>query len=86
MNCRISCGACCIALSISSSIPGMLEGKPTDVRCIQLGVDNQCLIYGKPERPLVCANLRPLKEMCGQTSGEAFAYLALLEQSTAPLK
>ncbi len=64
----------------------MLEGKPTGIRCIQLGADNQCLIYDKPERPLVCANLRPLEEMCGQTAVDAFAYLAILEQITAPLK
>lgn len=64
----------------------MPEGKPTDVRCIQLDADNNCLIYDKPERPLVCANLRPLEEMCGQTSDEAFAYLAFLEQNTTPFK
>ncbi len=64
----------------------MSEGKPTGVRCIQLGADNHCLIYDKPERPLVCANLRPSEEMCGQTSDEAFAYLAFLEQNTSPFK
>ena len=84
MDCRIGCGACCIALSISSPIPGMPDGKPADVRCMQLSQDNCCFIYDKPERPTVCLGLLPLEEMCGQTSEEALAYLAFLEQCTAP--
>ena len=36
MECRIGCGACCIAPSISSPIPGMPDGKPAGVRCVQL--------------------------------------------------
>lgn len=84
LDCRIGCGACCIALSISSPIPGMLHGKPAGVRCIQLSPDNRCLIFGMPERPPVCSNLRPLEEMCGQTFEEAFEYLEFLEQCTAP--
>ena len=28
MRCREGCGACCIAPSIASSIPGMPDGKP----------------------------------------------------------
>ncbi|MBF7801077.1 YkgJ family cysteine cluster protein, partial [Klebsiella pneumoniae] len=28
MECRTDCGACCIAPSISSPIPGMPQGKP----------------------------------------------------------
>ena len=84
MDCRIGCGACCTALSISSPIPGMPNGKPAGVRCMQLSTDNRCFIYDKPERPSVCLGLRPLEEMCGQTSIEALAYLEFLEQCTAP--
>ena len=36
MQCRAGCGACCIAISISSPIPGMPLGKPAGVRCVQL--------------------------------------------------
>ncbi|MBM3421317.1 MAG: YkgJ family cysteine cluster protein, partial [Bacteroidetes bacterium] len=36
MDCREGCGACCIALDISSSIPGMEGGKPAGMRCIHL--------------------------------------------------
>lgn len=82
MECRIGCGACCIAPSISSPIPGMPNGKPAGVRCIQLTPDNRCAIFGQPERPAVCANLRPNPEMCGNNQGEAMIYLEELELST----
>jgi Fe-S-cluster containining protein len=39
MECREHCGACCIAPSISSPIPGMPRGKPGGVRCIHLSED-----------------------------------------------
>lgn len=85
-SCRVGCGACCIALSISSPIPGMPEGKPPGVRCVQLTDDNRCRLFGLPERPQVCVNLRPMPEMCGENSEEAIAYLTLLEQLTRPVR
>ena len=84
MDCRVGCGACCIGLSISSPIPGMPAGKPAGVRCVQLTDDNRCLLFGLPERPAVCVNLRPMREMCGETMEEALVYLAFLERATAP--
>jgi len=48
MNCRQGCGACCIAPSITSPIPGMPEGKPSGIRCIQLTDDNKCRLFEKP--------------------------------------
>lgn len=84
MDCRVGCGACCIALSISSPIPGMPAGKPSGVRCVQLTEDNRCKLFGKPERPLVCTRLRPLPEMCGESAEDAMRYLFLLEELTAP--
>jgi uncharacterized protein len=84
LNCRQGCGACCIAPSISSAIPGMPDGKLAGVRCIQLSNDNQCLIFGRPERPQVCINLRPTQSMCGNNREEALALLASLELSTKP--
>ena len=83
MECRIGCAACCIAPSISSAIPGMPEGKPAGVRCIQLTVDNRCGIFGRPDRPLVCQSLKPSEEMCGTTSAAACRYLEWLEESTS---
>ncbi len=84
MECRVGCGACCIALSISSPIPGMPDGKPSGVRCVQLTADNRCAIYGQPDRPAVCNRLRPMEEMCGVTTDEALAYLYELERLTRP--
>jgi len=82
--CRAGCGACCIALSISSPIPGMPQGKPAGVRCLQLTADNRCAIFGRPERPAVCDRLRPLPEMCGESAAEALAHIARLEAATRP--
>jgi Fe-S-cluster containining protein len=84
MDCRVGCGACCIALSISSPIPGMPDGKPSGVRCVQLTDDNRCKIYGQPERPAVCNRLRPNVEMCGSNTDQALAYLYELERLTRP--
>lgn len=83
-ECRVGCGACCIALSISSPIPGMPGGKPAGVRCAQLTDDNRCAIFGSPERPEVCNRLRPMPEMCGATFDDAMRYLEQLERATRP--
>lgn len=82
MECRENCGACCISPSISSPIPGMPEGKPAGVKCIQLTEELRCRLFGKPERPKVCIGLRPSEEMCGTSSNEAIKYLDMLEEMT----
>jgi Fe-S-cluster containining protein len=84
IECRVGCGACCIAPSISSPIPGMPNGKPAGVRCVQLTDDNRCKLFGLPERPAVCVRLRPTREMCGERDSDAMAYLIRLEQITSP--
>lgn len=84
MECRVGCGACCIAISISSPIPGMPHGKPAGVRCVQLTSDNRCRLFEQPERPEVCRRLRPSEEMCGRSFDEAYLYLSDLERVTAP--
>ena len=84
MACRSGCGACCIAPSISSPIPGMPDGKPAGVRCVQLTGDYRCALFGKPERPEVCRRLRPTREMCGANRAEAMAVLSALEMATLP--
>ncbi len=84
MDCRVGCGACCIALSISSPIPGMPNGKPAGVRCVQLTPDNRCRLFGRPDRPPVCIRLRPDEEMCGQNAEEALVWLHALEIATRP--
>ena len=83
MDCRAGCGACCIAPSISSPIPGMPHGKPAGMPGVQLGDDYRCLIFGSPERPAVCASLRPSDGMCGASRDQALAGLMALERATA---
>jgi len=84
MECRSGCGACCIAPSISSAIPGMPQGKPANRRCVQLTQDNRCRIFGRLERPAVCSSLRPSREMCGADADEALQRLQQWELTTAP--
>ncbi len=79
MECRPDCAACCIYPSISSSIPGMPNGKPAGVPCIQLKEDLSCSIFGSPERPKVCTGFKPEKLVCGDSAEEAYKIIASLE-------
>lgn len=83
-ECRAGCGACCIAPSISSPIPGMPNGKPAGVACVQLTDDFRCAIFGKPERPRCCSGLNPSMEMCGESREQALEWLTSLEEETRP--
>ncbi|WP_220740227.1 YkgJ family cysteine cluster protein [Shewanella sp. c952] len=82
MNCRLGCGACCIAPSITTPIPGMPEGKPAGVRCIQLNDRNLCKLFGKPERPAVCGQFAATEDVCGSNTEEALWLISSLEQAT----
>lgn len=86
MECRPGCGACCIAPSISSPVPGMPDGKPAGVRCIQLDEYDRCRIFGDPARPAVCSSLMPEPAMCGQNREQAIKWLTALESATAPMQ
>ncbi|WP_081933431.1 YkgJ family cysteine cluster protein [Shewanella mangrovi] len=83
MDCRAGCGACCIAPSISSYIPGMPDGKPAGTRCVQLDENNLCRLFGLPERPKVCIQFSPTRDVCGSTNEEAYQIITLLEQHTS---
>lgn len=83
--CRKFCGACCIAPSIHSPLPGMPNGKPAGIPCIHLDADTMaCRIFNDPERPAFCGSLQPSPEMCGNCRMDALRYLTELEQLTAP--
>jgi hypothetical protein len=82
--CRPGCAACCIAPSISSPIPGMPDGKPAGVRCVQLDDDLRCAIFGDPLRPACCSGLQPAAEMCGDHRQHALLWLTTLETLTRP--
>ena len=62
----------------------MPQGKPAGVPCVQLLPDFRCALFGHPERPAVCASLRPLAEMCGAGRDEALEILRQMEQDTRP--
>lgn len=80
MKCREKCGACCIAPSISSPIPGMPHGKPAGIRCIHLSEDYRCLIFDDPTRPWVCKNFKAEENICGTSREEAMILLGDLEK------
>ncbi|MEP0071362.1 MAG: YkgJ family cysteine cluster protein [Marinomonas sp.] len=82
MFCRSGCGACCIAPSISSPIPGMPHGKPAGVVCVQLLPDLTCAIFGDPSRPKVCKDFTPEQYVCGNSKEEAITILNDLESYT----
>ena len=87
LPCRPGCAACCTAPSISSPIPGMPEGKPAGVPCVQLDAALGCKLFGQPSRPAVCGQLQPSLEMCGahDDGGQhARIYLTRLETLTRP--
>ena len=81
MICRENCGACCIAPSISSAIPGMPKGKPAGVACIHLKKDYRCGIYN--ERPRVCRDFQAEELVCGTERNEALSILTRLEEESS---
>lgn len=60
----------------------MPGGKPAGVRCVQLDDDDRCRLFGRPERPAVCASLQPAAEMCGSSRADALAWITRLETLT----
>ncbi|MCR9246057.1 MAG: YkgJ family cysteine cluster protein [bacterium] len=84
IDCRTDCGACCIAPSIHTPFFGMPNGKRAGERCVHLTADYACEIFGRPERPQCCADLRPSVGMCGESRAEALAILQRWERETGP--
>jgi len=84
MECRSGCGACCIAPSITSPLPGMPQGKPAGVPCVQLMPDMRCAVFGQAERPDFCGGLQPHLEMCGTDRTAALLWLTQLDAATTP--
>ncbi|MEZ9130334.1 YkgJ family cysteine cluster protein [Vibrio breoganii] len=83
MECRLYCGACCIAPSISSSFPLHPNGKNAGERCKQLTEENLCKLFGKKERPDVCHGFKAAEWVCGDTREQALFILNDLENCTA---
>ncbi|MFO1539306.1 MAG: YkgJ family cysteine cluster protein [Chloroflexota bacterium] len=85
MDCHARCAACCTVISIASPIPGMPDGKPAGVACVQLDADLRCRIHGRPERPAVCRSLQRDDAWCGPDAATARARWGALEAATRPL-
>ena len=83
MKCREGCGACCIAPSISSPLPGMPHGKPAGVRCVHLSVEQLCQLFGQPQRPAVCSDFKADIDVCGTGQADAIRLIGWWEQMTA---
>lgn len=79
MKCRSGCGACCIAISISSAIEGLPKGKPAGVICIHLTEEFKCSIFNSPGRPKVCEGFKAEEIVCGTCREEALQLLTDLE-------
>lgn len=84
MECRPGCGACCVAPSITSPLPGMPNGKPAGVRCVNLDDANRCRIWGTAEYPDFCRGFRPMASVCGENAEQAMATLTWMETVTSP--
>ena len=83
VECRVGCGACCIAPSITSKIPGMPNGKAAGMRCIHLNDHNQCVLFESPDRPDVCISFKASVDICGSNFDEAMKQLSALERLTS---
>ncbi len=84
MECRSACGACCMAPSINSPIPGMEEGKPAGIACIHLDEEKRCGLYGLSHRPAFCLQFQAERAVCGFNTDEAMTLLNELERQTGP--
>lgn len=83
MECRMGCGACCIAPSIHAPMPNMPQGKRAGERCLNLSDDNLCQLFGLPERPGFCGVFQAEESVCGSSQVEAIQLIGWLESATA---
>ncbi|MAV67132.1 MAG: hypothetical protein CMQ79_02715 [Gammaproteobacteria bacterium] len=82
MKCRPGCGACCIAPSIRTPMPGMPNGKPAGVPCIHLTDGLACRLFSSPQRPAFCASFKAEISVCGASRKEALSSIKLLERAS----
>ena len=84
MECRKGCGACCIAPSISSPLPGLPFGKMPGVRCPHLNDILQCSLIDDDTRPDACRRFLADEDWCGSNRFEALQTLRRLESDSRP--
>ena len=79
MECRVGCGACCIALSISESFKNHPNGKKAGERCQNLDDNNSCSIWGTEDYPKTCQGFQAEKDWCGTNFQQALEILNKFE-------
>ena len=84
MDCRQSCGACCIAPSIARAFHGMPAGKPAGVPCVHLDESMDCRLFGDPRRPALCDAFQAETAVCGDSREQALEKLDQLEIQSLP--
>jgi Fe-S-cluster containining protein len=84
MECRQTCGACCIAPSINQPFYGMPRGKPAGVRCVHLDESMRCRLFGNFRRPALCDAFVAEPSICGEEREHALVILAELEVLSSP--
>ncbi len=62
----------------------MPHGKPAGVRCVHLTAANRCALFGHPDRPRFCIDLRASPSLCGDSDAQAMRILEQLELDTHP--
>jgi Fe-S-cluster containining protein len=83
MVCRPGCGACCIAASISRPLPGMPNGKPAGVVCVNLDLaSKRCGVWGTDEYPETCRQFLAEPDVCGESAEQALRLIENMEQLT----
>ncbi|MBB6521176.1 YkgJ family cysteine cluster protein [Pseudoteredinibacter isoporae] len=87
MECRESCGACCIAPSITQAMPNMPNGKAAGEHCANLDPDSlNCRIWGRADYPEFCRGFLPEADFCGNSRKDALQILTLMEADTQAQK
>lgn len=82
MQCRPSCGACCIAPSITQPFYGMPEGKAAGQPCVHLDEALRCRLFNDPRRPECCHLFQAESDICADRREVALINLVHLEQLT----
>ena len=85
MECRKGCGACGIAPSISSPLPGLPFGKMPGERCPHLNDLLQCSLIDDERRPDACRRFSANEDCCGSNRFEALQILRRLESDSSPM-
>jgi len=83
MKCS-QCGACCIAMSISSGMPLMPHGKPAGVVCIHQDQNFKCRLHDRHDMPQVCRDYQPDPEICTGDLATTLDNIRYLEAFTSP--